>query len=113
MKINIEQLQRAGTEYFNKEILVKASGWKKFTTDLAFNLYKARLTELLNQLADKPLIKYTGVIDENHFIDIDTLYVHAKESIQKSGQFEFAGIIFNEADLDKLYEYIKNTTQGG
>lgn len=113
MKVNIEQLQRAATEYFNQEILSKASGWKKFTTDLAFNIYKARITTLLNQIADKPLIKYTGIIDENQFIDIDTLYTHAKNAIQRSGQFELIGIIFTETDVDKLYSIMRTQTQIG
>lgn len=109
MKVNIEQTQRAITEYFNQEILAKTTGWKKFTTDLAFNLYKAKLPEIFLRLSENALIKGTGVVDENHFIDIEMLYTHAKSSIQKSGQVEFLGILFNDADIDKLYNYMKNT----
>lgn len=113
MKVNIEQVQRAITEYFNQEILSKTIGWKKFTTDLAFNLYKAKLPALFLQWAEHPLIKGTGLIDDNHFIDIETLYTHAKTAIQKSGQVEFMHILFNDTDVDKLYNYMLNTTQGG
>ena len=113
MKINIEQLQRAVTEYFNQEILSKASGWKKFSTDFAFNLYKPKLIDLINTLAENPLIKITGVIDENHFIDIETLYTHAKNAIQRSGQFTLMGIIFTETDLDKLYSIARTQAQLG
>lgn len=109
MKVNIEQAQRAITEYFNQEILSKTTGWKKFTTDLAFNLYKSRMADILLRWSDNALIKGTGVIDDNHFIDIDTLYTHAKAAIQKSGQVEFLGILFNDADVDKLYNYAKST----
>ena len=109
MKINIEQTQRAITEYFNQEILTKTTGWKKFTTDLAFSLYKAKIPDMFLRLSENALIKGTGIIDENHFIDIETLYTYAKSSIQKSGQVEFLGILFNDADVDKLYNYMKNT----
>lgn len=110
MKINTEQLQRAVTEYFNQEILSKTAGWKKFYMDFAFNVYKSKLTELINHLAENPLIKITGIIDENHFIDADALYAHAKNAIQKSGQFELMGLLFNESDIDKLYSHIKSTS---
>ena len=113
MKINIEQLQRAITEYFNQEILSKAAGWKKFSTALLFNMYKMKLVDIVNSLAENTLIKVTGVIDDNHFIDVDTLYTHAKDAIQKSGQFELMGIIFTETDIDKLYSIIRTQTQIG
>lgn len=109
MKLNIEQMQRAITEYFNQEILTKTTGWKKFITDLVFNLYKAKIPDMFLRLSENVLIKGTGIIDENHFIDIEALYTHAKSSIQKSGQVEFLGILFNDADVDKLYNYMKNT----
>lgn len=113
MKINIEQLQRAITEYYNQEILSKASGWKKFSTDILFNIYKVRLTDIINRLAENPMIKITGLIDDNHFIDAETLYTHAKNAIQKSGQFELVGIIFTENDVDKLYSHIRTQSQLG
>jgi hypothetical protein len=113
MKINTEQLQRAITEYFNQEILAKASGWKKFSTALIFNMYKMRIPELVNNLSNNPLIKLTGVIDGNNFVDVETLYTHAKDAIQKSGQFELMGIIFTESDLDKLYSIIRSQNQIG
>lgn len=109
MKVNIEQIQRAITEYFNQEILSKTTGWKKFTTDLAFSIYKTKLPDMFLRWAEIPLIKGTGLIDENHFVDVETLYTHAKNAIQKSGQVEFMQILFNDTDVDKLYNFIKNT----
>lgn len=109
MKINIEQVQRAITEYFNQEILAKTTGWKKFTMDFTFSLYKARLPKLFLQWVENPLIKHSGVIDENNFIDIELLYEHAKNAIQHSGQVEIFSILFNDSDIDKLYNFMKNT----
>jgi hypothetical protein len=107
MKINITQLQHAIINYFNQEILTKIVGWKKFATDVVFNLYVAQLPDTIVRLSTNPLIKATQLIDENQFIDVDTLYTHAKNAIQKSGQFELFGVIFNESDIDKLYSMMK------
>lgn len=109
MKVNIEQAQRIVTEYFNKEILAKTTGLKKLTTGLLFNLYAFNMPNLLIQLANNPFIKATGVVDGSNFIDLDLLYTGAKDAMQKCGQVEFAGILFNDTDIDKLYNYAKNT----
>ena len=109
MKINVEQLQHAVTEYFNQEILAKAAGWKKFYTALIFNMYKTKFVNMFNTLSNTPIIKMADIIDENGFIEIDALYNASKDAVQKSGQFEVMGIIFNETDIDKLYSYLKPT----
>ena len=53
----------------------------------------------------KPM--FPELVDSKNNVDLDALYNHGKSAIQKSGQFEFMGIIFNETDVDKLYDYIK------
>lgn len=113
MKLNTDQLQRAVIEYFNQEILSKAAGWKKFSTALLFNMYNTKLPELIIALANNPLIKLTGIIDENNRVDLEALYTYAKDAIQKSGQFELMGIIFTESDVDKLYSIARTQAQIG
>lgn len=106
MKVNIEQAQRAIETYFNQEILSKAVGFKKFTTALAYGMFKDKISKLLIDLANNDLIKMTEVVDNNQLIDIDLLYRGAKEAIQRSGQFEVMRIIFTESDIDKLYSIL-------
>ena len=108
MKVNIEQFQHAVEMYFNQEILAKATGFKKFTTALVFNMYKPKLRTLLNTLAENNLVKLADIFDAQHFIDVDVLYNYAKDAIQKSGQFELMGVIFTETDLDKLYSCLRS-----
>lgn len=107
MKVNIEQTQRAIETYFNQEILSKAIGFKKFTTALAYGMFKDKISKLLIDLANNNLIKMTEVVDDNQLIDIDLLYREAKEAIQRSGQFEVMHIIFTESDIDKLYSILR------
>lgn len=106
MKVNIEQIQRAIETYFNQEILSKAIGFKKFTTALAYGMFKDKISKILIDLANNDLIKMTEVVDNNQLIDIDLLYREAKEAIQRSGQFEVMRIIFTESDIDKLYSIL-------
>jgi hypothetical protein len=47
------------------------------------------------------------VFDENHNVNIDEVHTMAKAAIQKSGPFNLMGVIFNESDIDKLYNYIR------
>ena len=49
------------------------------------------------------------MFDNDGKLKIDEVYNNSKQAIQKSGQFEFMGIIFDETDIDKLYTHIKNT----
>jgi hypothetical protein len=51
------------------------------------------------------------MFDENNNIDLDLVYNMSKDAVKKSGQFVLCGIIFNETDIDKIYTYIKNTTE--
>ena len=50
---------------------------------------------------------FKDYFDETGNVKLDDLYNAAKAAIAKSGQFTMYGLIFNEADIDKLYEYIK------
>lgn len=112
MKVNIEQFEHAVLQYYNSEILSKATGFKKFTMSLVYEMYSTRIKMIIMELLNNPLIKMTGVVDENNFIDIDVLYHAAKEAIHKTGQFTVFGIIFNESDIDKLYSILQHPIGG-
>ena len=56
-------------------------------------------------LSDIPMMR--DLFDENKNLKIDEIYNMAKQAIKKSGQFTYFGIIFNETDNDKRYNYIK------
>lgn len=93
--------------YIENEIAKKAVGVQKFATYFFTIAYADKATKMIADLQDNPMIKPLGVFDELGNIDLDVLYNTAKQAIQKSGQFTVAGIIFNESDVDRLYEYVK------
>ena len=61
----------------------------------------------INNLRTNGFLK--DLFNESGNVDIDTLYNMSKSAIQKSGSFEIFGLILNEADIDKIYSYIRRT----
>lgn len=104
MVVTLQQVQRGFINFIEKEIAAKANGIKKFTVYFFMPTATKAVADYTNKL--KPLMPD---MFEGDNIKLDTLYNVSKNAIQKSGQIEFAGIIFNETDVDKLYTYIKDT----
>ena len=105
MSVNIEQIQKGITLFVEKEIAPKATGIKKFGIYFMLPTIQKTVANYLTKV--KELMP--DLFDENGGIKLDEFYSQAKSAVQKSGQFEFMGIIFNETDIDKLYTYIKGT----
>ena len=105
MVVNLEQIQAGIACYIDKEIASKAIGFKKFGVYF--------ITPTLQKTAVTYILKFKEFVpdlfDENNNVKLDEVYAQAKQAIQKSGQFEFMHIIFNETDVDKLYSYIHST----
>lgn len=95
MTVSMDQLMIGINNYFENEIGSKASGFKKFASYFVFNSSKNKIIAMLQPF-----------VNEDNMIDIDALYGYAKEAYKKSGQFTVAGIIFNESDIDKLYNEV-------
>ena len=54
-----------------------------------------------------PTLKSMDIINDQGDVDVDLLYQAAKEGIRATGTVQIKSLIFNEADLDKLYQFIK------
>lgn len=104
MTITTQQLQKGIIDFVEKEIAQKATGIKKF------GVYFFMPT--IYQTVENYTVKLKGVmptIFDGENINLDNLYNSSKEAIKKSGSVEFMGVIFNEADIDKLHYYIKSS----
>lgn len=106
MTATFEQIKNAIIKFVDLEIGAKATGFTKFSVYFMLPKISNVVTQLLVQYKDNPLFK--DYIDKDNNVKIDELYNSAKAAISKSGQFTMYGVIFNEADIDKLYEYIKS-----
>lgn len=108
MIVNTQQIQRGVINYVENEIAKKATGLTKFGIYFIMPKLSNNTESLIKSLKDN--IMFKDMFDENGNIELDYVYNNAKEAIKKSGQFETYGIIFNESDIDKLYNYVKNTS---
>lgn len=107
MTVNVEQIQRAVIQYADAEIAQKATGITKFATYFAIAAFQDKIPKLIVSAMENPIIKNIGVFDSNGNIIIDDLYRYAKTAISKSGKITVYGIIFDENDIDKMWEYLK------
>lgn len=105
MMVNIQQIQIGVTKYIENELASKATGFTKFALYFMLPTISSKVVNLINQYKNNDLVK--EFFDENGNVNLDELYNNAKSAIAKSGQFMFYGIIFNETDIDKLYESIR------
>ena len=108
MKATIQQIERGIQRYVEMEIAQKAVGAQKFMTYFLMPQIPKKIEELFSKHKDGIVLK--EFLDENGNVDVDRLYNDSKNAIQRSGQIEMFGIIFNETDIDKIYDYIKRTS---
>ena len=99
----IEQIQNGVVKYVEQELASKAVGVKKFAIYFILPTIKTKTVGYIQQF--KPI--FPEFFDSNGNVDLDKVYNQSKDAIRNSGQFEFAGIIFNETDIDRLYVSIK------
>lgn len=109
MVVSINQIQNGVLSFIENEIAKKAVGIQKFATYFFMIAYADKVTNFITTLQENPMIKPLEIFTDSGNVDVDRLYNFAKQAIQKSGQITFAGIIFNESDIDKLYEYIRRS----
>ena len=107
MFVTVEQAQMGVNNFIDNELGKKAVGANKFIIYFAMPIIDKKIAQYVDSFASNPLM--ADMFDENHNINLDTVYEMAKEAVRKSGQFVYLGVVFNETDIDKLYTYIKNT----
>lgn len=108
MTVNTQQIETGITNYIEIELAKKATGFTKFAIYFMLPTILSRVNKMLSSLKENEFTD--NFFDENNNIKIDEVYNSAKLAISKSGQIIAYGIIFNENDIDKLYNYIINAT---
>ena len=107
MFVNTEQVEIGVISFIENEIASKAVGFQKFAVYFVLPKVKKVIDHYMHEFKTNPIV--SDMFNENGDVDVDELYNLAKQAVRKSGQFSFYGVIFNETDIDKLYNYIRST----
>ena len=106
MKLNEMQLYSAINEYIDREIMPLGASMNltdQFVFGFKMGIIKRKMQDVLKSYIHNDAAKMLGILDENGYIDIDTLYQSASDTMSQVKQLEVAGITFREGDLQKLY----------
>lgn len=105
--VSLPQISKGLITFIEQELIVKATGKQKFIMYFLIPQIPQKVEQLFDQYKENMIIN-TFIKDGG--IDLNELYSTTKAAMQKSGNVELFGIIFNENDIDKLYEYISRAT---
>lgn len=110
MKLNESQLYSAINEYIDREIMPLGATMNltdQFVFGFKMGIVKRKIQEVVKTYIHNDTAKMFAIIDENGYIDIDTLYQSASDVMSQMKQLDVAGITFRENDLQKLYGIIQ------
>ena len=101
--VGLEQVRRGAMVYVTKELTPLMPTWQGVVVEaLAPAVIEAKLRELLGS----KLLDGTGFVD-GATLNVDEIYKLLKAASTGRWPQEIRGFRFVEADLDKLYRYIK------
>lgn len=119
----IEQVKNGISRYLDQELMPNLSDEKPilFAVGAFFSLLLNNVDKAILKYGENPVVKMTGIIDDNQNIDVDALAEVAKPSMKKYafslddflvGKFSFLRghvntIDFTPEDIDTLKRYIK------
>lgn len=101
--VGLDQVKRGAVAYVSKELAPLLPTWQGVLVEaLAPVVVEAKLKELLGGklLAGTPLV-------DGATINVDEVYKLVKNTAMGRWPMEISGFRFTEADVDKLYRYIR------
>lgn len=112
--VTLEQVKRGAMRYIDGEVLPHINGWQKMAVGVYSALAAQNIGKTFEQYKNHPAMKMLGVVDpERNELDLDSLYSEAVKYIGPDGMTLDLPMIgtmkFNKGDLDKLYQFIRNS----
>ena len=109
--VNATQIINGVVKYIDAEILSKINGWQKWVLGAGAGIAVGRAGQIFNTIANHPMVKMLGVVDEQGMVDIDMLHKEfAKQAAKGPVTFDvpmLGAMTINQNDVEKLYHYIK------
>lgn len=106
MRVNEMQLYSAVNEFIDREIMPLGATMNlpnQFAFGFKMGIVKRKIQDIVKGYLHNDKFKIFGLVDENGYIDIDTMYQSAHDVMAQMRELEIAGITFKENDLQKLY----------
>lgn len=111
----LNDLQSGIVRYVDNELMPKLpqSGLEKIVVGTALGLILKRNFSKIESFKDHPIVKLTGIVDDEGNIDLDTLATEVKNNMPQTGISVEAPMIgkmtFKSEDIDKLKQYIEGS----
>jgi hypothetical protein len=110
MKLNEGQLYASANEFIEQVVMplgASMSLTEQFMFGLKIGIARRKLQDVVSTYINSSGAKTLGLVDENGYIDIDTIYQSACDSMSQCGHIDVGGITFKEADLQRLYSIMQ------
>jgi hypothetical protein len=106
MKLNEMQVYSVLNEFIDREIMPLGATMKlsdQFLFGVKMGIVKRKIQNVVKGYLAKPEVKAFELIDDDGYIDVETLYESARDVMSQMKQLEIAGMTFKENDLQTLY----------
>jgi hypothetical protein len=113
MKASKEHVKTAVQIYVDGELMNKGTPNQKFVTFMGASLLLNKLDSVWPTLASNEVVSMLGIMDSAGMVDADSVINAAYSAIDKSGQVNIAGIVFNRSDIDSFQKYLQEAVSYG
>ena len=98
--------------YIDQELVPKASGFQTIGILIIGTALAKKFPDVLTQYGET--LRMLGLMvgeEPDAYIDLESVYVLAKNAFERTGKVSAAGILFSADDIDKLYNIAKKYTE--
>lgn len=108
--IPYNQVVNGVTRYIDSEIVPKVNGFSKLAVAVVLAGAVKNAGNTVEQIKTMPIIKMTGLIDEENMVDIETIYEELRKQVEREPiSMVLPGVgkvTFTHDDVDKMYSHI-------
>lgn len=108
--VGMERVKRGIARYLDEEFTNKMTGWQKWVFGAGAAMFLENFSTVIQNMKDDQLVKYIGLIDSSGNLAVERVYQQLRLQAQK-GPITFdvpmlGTVTLNDADVDKLYNFI-------
>lgn len=113
MKASKEHIKTAIQIYVDRELMNKGTPNQKFVTFMGASLLMNKLDSVWSTLASNEVVSMLGIVDSAGMVDVDAVVNAAYAAIDRSGQVNVAGLVFNRSDIESFHRYMQEAVSYG